>query len=89
VKAGQIIFSRMLYFCCQKADTLNTSNEKRTGESAMKVEIVILSRDGSREVGRLSGEKVGTTPTGLVRVRLDDTGKIKAVSARSAVEVAE
>jgi hypothetical protein len=89
VKAGQIIFSRMLSFCCQKADTLNTSNENRTGESAMKVEIVILSRDGSREIGRLSGEKVGTTPTGLVRVQLDDTGKIKAVSARSVVEVAE
>ena len=43
----------------------------------MKVEIVVTSRDGKREIGTIKGEQIGITATGLIKVRVGT--KVKCV----------
>jgi|AntRauTorcE11897_2_1112592.scaffolds.fasta_scaffold59980_3 hypothetical protein len=43
----------------------------------MKVEIVVTSRDGKREIGTIKGEQIGVSPTGLIKVKVGT--KVKCV----------
>ena len=67
----------MLRFFVKRVYLVHSQVTHQNRKAAMKVEIVVTSRDGKRVIKAIPGIQVGVTPTGLIKVMVGT--KVKCV----------